>query len=216
MNLSAVFNFVLGCSPPKTALGSDMKKKIDGFVSSRLCCLSINRIQYMASSIAVIILLSSCQGARLQTILKKPLYEADITQIEQILYFVDQEKHEAALAENEKLERRYDDSENVSHDYSRVIIKSARINAILLKRIIQDKIKQSQNIEQLNSMNREMNSVRKDLTAQIDKLAHELKGMNIALKTIESLKAENRTLQQQIEDFKKIDLQSEQNINSTQ
>ncbi len=219
MNLSSVFNLVVDGLPSKLACGGYMQAKIKNYVSFMHGLLTINRIQNMPICLVIIIFLSSCQATRLQTIFKKPLYEADITQVEQILYFVDQEKYEAAFAENEKLERRYDDSENVSHDYSRVVITSARINAILLKRVIQDKnnrLKQSQNIEQLNSMNQEMNSVKKSLIAQIDKLAHELKGMNITLKTIESLKAENKALQQQIEDFKKIDLQSEQNINSTQ
>ena len=180
---------------------------------------AIHKIRNMAIGLVLIMLLSSCQGARFQPLFKKPLYEADITQFEQIFYCVDQEKYKAALAENKKLERRYADSENVSREYSRVIILSARINAILLNRVIQDKknhLKQSQNIEQLDLMNREMNLVKNSLNAKIDTLTHELRGMNTTLKTMESFKIENKTLQQQIEDLKKIDLQGEQNINSTQ
>ena len=196
-----------------------MKVKIKDFASFILCGLAIHKIRNMAIGLVLIMLLSSCQGARFQPLFKKPLYEADITQFEQIFYCVDQEKYKAALAENKKLERRYADSENVSREYSRVIILSARINAILLNRVIQDKknhLKQSQNIEQLDLMNKEMNLVKNSLNAKIDTLTHELRGMNTTLKTMESLKIENKTLQQQIEDFKKIDLQSEQNINSTQ
>ncbi|MDA3919042.1 MAG: hypothetical protein PF690_19040 [Deltaproteobacteria bacterium] len=43
----------------------------------------------------------------------------------------------------------------------------------------------------------------------MDELTRKLKGMKIALKTVERLKIENKTLRQQIEDFKKIDLQSD-------
>ncbi|MCP4669659.1 MAG: hypothetical protein GY857_00005 [Desulfobacula sp.] len=227
LNLAAVFNFVAGSLSSKTVRASYVKNKTNDFASFRPCGFKINKPGHIAIGFAAIMLLSSCQSARLQTLLKKPLYQADIIQIEQILYFVNQEKYKAALAENERLERRYDDSENVSYDYSRVIIKSARINAILLTGVIQDqrdRVKQSQDIEQLNltnkemhkKMHKEMNLVKKSLNAKIDELTHELKGMNIALKNMENLRAENITLQQQIEDLKKIDLQSEQNINSTQ
>jgi len=153
----------------------------------------------------VIFFLSGCQVGSSQILCKKPIYEADLRHIEQILNYADQEKFEASLAENEKLERRYNDSVNSSPDYSRVIVSFARMNTILLKRVIQDKSnlsQQSKKIEQLNLKN-------KKFKIKMDELTQKLKGMKIALKTVERLKIENKTLRQQIEDFKKIDLQSD-------
>jgi hypothetical protein len=49
----------------------------------------------------------------------------------------------------------------------------------------------------------------KEFKIKMDELTRKLKGMKIALKTVERLKIENKTLRQQIEDFKKIDLQSD-------
>ena len=71
----------------------------------------------------------------------------------------------------------------------------ARMNAMLLGKVIKDK----------NALDKQS----KKLNIKIDELTRELKGMNTALKTIEDLKAENKTLRQQIEDFKKIDFQSD-------
>ena len=143
----------------------------------------------------MIIILSGCQGDRYQILCKKPIYEADLRHIEQILNYADQEKFETSLAENEKLERRYDDSINSSPDYSRVIMSFARMNAILLEKVIKDK----------NALDKQS----KKLNIKIDELTRELNGTDTALKTIEDLKAENKTLRQQIEDFKKIDFQGD-------
>jgi DNA repair ATPase RecN len=156
-------------------------------------------------SLMVIFFLSGCQGDRFQISFTKPIYEADFRHIEQILNYADQGKFEASLAENEKFERRYDDSVNSSPDYSRVIVSFVRMNTILLKRVIQDESnlsQQSKKIEQLNLMN-------KEFKIKMDELTRKLKGMKIALKTVEHLKIENKALRQQIEDFKKIDLQSD-------
>ena len=135
----------------------------------------------------MIIILSGCQGDRYQILFKKPKYEADFRQIEQILNYADRGNYKASLSENEKLERRYDDSINSSPDYSRVIVSFARMNALLLEKVIQSK----------------------KLNIKVDELTRKLKDMNTALKTIEDLKAENKTLRQQIEDFKKIDFQGD-------
>ncbi len=144
----------------------------------------------------MIIILSGCQGDSYQILFKKPKYEADFRQIEQILNYLDRGNYKASLSENEKLERRYDDSINSSPDYSRVIVSFARMNAMLLGKVIKDK----------NALDKQS----KKLNIKIDELTRELKGMNTALKTIEDLKVENKTLRQQIEDFKKIDFQSDE------
>ncbi|MDA3917403.1 MAG: hypothetical protein PF690_10565 [Deltaproteobacteria bacterium] len=88
--------------------------------------------------------MSGCQGDRLQISFTKPIYEADFQHIQQILNYADQGKFEASLDENEKLERRYNDSVNSNPDYSRVIVSFVRVNTILLKRVIQDKSNLSQ------------------------------------------------------------------------
>ena len=162
-------------------------------------------IFHFTISLMVIFFLSGCQSDRFQISFTKPIYEADFQHIEQISNYADQGNYEASFAENEKLERRYNDSINSSPDYSRVIVSFARMHTILLKRVIQDKSnlsQQSKKIEQLNLMN-------KKLKIKMDELTKKSKGMKIALETVEHLKIENKTLRQQIEDFKKIDLQSD-------
>ena len=149
--------------------------------------------------------LSGCQGDRFQISFTKPIYEEDFQHIEQILNYADQEKFEASLAENEKFERRYNDSVNSNPDYSRVIVSFVRMNTILLKRVIQDK----SNLSQQSKKNEQLNLKNKKFKIKMDELTQQLKGMKIALKTVERLKIENKTLRQQIEDFKKIDLQSD-------
>jgi hypothetical protein len=164
----------------------------------------------------VIFFLSGCQGDNIQIYFKKPIYEEDFQQIEQILNYADQENYEGALAKNKNLERRFDDSINSDPDYSRVIMSFTRMNDILLWRVIQNQnnfSKESKKNEQLNLMNKkkneQLNLMNKKLNITIDELTRKLKGMKIALKTVERLKLENETLLQQIEDFKKIDLQSD-------
>ena len=162
-------------------------------------------IFHFTISLMVIFFLSGCQSDRFQISFTKPIYEADFQHIEQISNYADQGNYEASLAENEKLERRYDDSVNSSSDYSRVIVSFVQMNTIMLKRVIQNEnnlSQQSKKIEQLNLKN-------KTFKIQMDELTRKLKGMKIAMKTVERLKVENKTLRQQIEDFKKIDLQSD-------
>jgi hypothetical protein len=195
---------------------------------------------YFTISLTGIIFLSSCQGSKLHMSFNQPIYEAEFQNIEKVLNAVDQENYEAALAEAEKIERRYNDSDNISDDYFRVIMISIRMNTKLLRKVIQDKnnqLTQSQTIEQLHLMKKELNAklgkskikldqsntklsksnikLSKSKTkignsnTKIDNLTQQLRDMNTVFKTIERLQAENKILKQQIEDFKKIDLQSD-------
>jgi len=197
-----------------------IKEKADRIVCCTRCRVAGSNTCYIAVGSILIILLSGCQSTGLQTYFKQPAYDADYQHIEKILHYVDQEKYKIAFEKNEKLERRYDGSENVNHDYSQVILISARMNAAVLRKILKDKknhLQQVQKIEKLKFMNKQMDLTKKNLDIKIDKLTNELnKSTDKALKTVERLKSENKILQQQIENFKKIDLQKDKNITPTQ
>lgn len=149
------------------------------------------------------VLLSSCQS------LSRPEYVTDFQHLERIRSSISQEKFTAALAENDTLERRYDDSTNGSDSYARVILVSAQMNASLLKKVIQDEkifFTLSKKLEQLGIIIQKQNSAMGKLTLKQER-------MKALSKTVEGLEAENKTLRKQIKDFKKIDLEGDQ-INS--
>ena len=167
---------------------------------------------HLTISLGVIILLSSCQGKNPLAIFNRPVYTADYRQLEQIQNCIGQEKYDAALAENTKLERRYHDSVNVNNEYSRVIVISSQMNASMLKKVIQNKKTRSKlllKIEQHDLIVKKLNSKINKLNSKTNKLSKKIKNMNASLKNIEILKNENKKLRQQINDFKEIDLQAD-------
>ncbi len=149
------------------------------------------------------VLLSSCQS------LIRPEYVTDFQHLERIHNSISQDNFTLALAENDKLERRYDDSTNGSEPYARVILVSAQMNASLLKKVIQDEkifCTFSRKLEQLSMIIQKQNSAMGKLTLKQER-------MKALSKTVEGLEAENKILRKQIKDFKKIDLEGDQ-INS--
>ncbi len=123
-------------------------------------------------------------------------YIADLENLERVQGLIEQEKFKSALAENVKLESYYDYSTNQSGDYDRVIRVYARMNTSLLKKMIQDE----KNLLMLSKEVQEKDLVLKNLNLK-------LQSVTLLLKEVERLDAENKTLRQQIKDFKEIDLE---------
>lgn len=146
---------------------------------------------------------SSCQG------LTRPKYMTDLQHLERIRSSIDQEEFISALAENDKLERHYDEAINGSDDYARVTLVSAQMNASLLKKVIQDEKTFSLLFEEVD----QQGVIITQQKSAINKLTLEQDRMKALLKKMEDLEAENKTLRQQIKDFKKIDLEGDK-INS--
>jgi len=132
----------------------------------------------------------------------------DLQHLERIRSSIGQEEFPSALAENDKLERRYDEAIN-RNDYARVILVSTQMNTSLLNKVIQDEKTFSllfEEVEQLGVIITQQKSA-------MDKLTLKQERMKALLKKMEDLEAENKILRQQIKDFKKIDLEGDK-INS--
>ena len=165
---------------------------------------------HLAIGLGVMVFLSGCQSVELRTVHKEPEYVTAFQYLERVQSLMGQEEYTSALAENAKLESHYDYTESRSGDYDRVIRMSARMNTSLLKKVIQDEKKLfnfSQKIEEQDLMIGKQNVEIGRLNSEIDKLTRKLQELDTALKTVERLETENKTLQQQIKDFKKIDLE---------
>jgi len=166
----------------------------------------------------VMALLSSCQGLMRPEYLTRPEYMTDLQHLELICSSIGQEEFTSALAENNKLERRYDEAINGSDDYTRVILVSAQMNASLLKKVIQNEKTFSllfEEVDQQSVIITQQKSAIDKLSLEQDrvKLTLEQDRVKALLKKMEDLEAENKTLRQQIKDFKKIDLEGDK-INS--
>lgn len=183
---------------------------------------------HLAIGLSLLIIFSGCQQIAIKgqrpepqsiiTDIKQPVYETEHAQLEKIYNLMKEGKFGAALAENQTLESHLDYAQSRGSDYDRVIRLSTRINTILLKRIIQDdeKIvsfteehkKQGDRIRQQDEMLKKMRTMLNDINSQQIQLEQ-------AFEDIERLETENKTLLQQIETFKKIDLEETQ-INRTE
>ena len=172
---------------------------------------------HLAIGLGVMVFLSGCQSVELRTVHKEPEYVTAFQYLERVQSLMGQEEYTSALAENAKLESHYDYTESRSGDYDRVIRMSARMNTSFLKKVIQDEKKlfnfskkvgqQDLITEKLNAEIDKLNAEMDKSNAEIHKLTRKLQELDTALKTVERLETENKTLQRQIKDFKKIDLE---------
>lgn len=151
-------------------------------------------------------LLTGCLGSSLGVFPENPEFAANLHCLERVLILADQEKFEAALEENAKLERLYGDQADAGDDYVRVIMASVQINAALLGRLIQDEKKAlalSRDVKKRGLTIKKLNS-------RADRLARKLRGMEALSTVVKNLETEIGVLQQQIKDFKEIDLKMDE------
>lgn len=183
---------------------------------------------HLAIGLSLLLIFSGCQhiaskGQRPEpqsiiTDIKQPVYEAEHALLEKIYNLMKEGKFGAALTENQKLESHLDYAQSRGSDYDRVIRLSARINTILLKRIIQDDekiISFTEENKQQGSQIKQQEELLKKMETMLDDTTGQQMQLNQALDEIERLETENNTLLQQIETFKKIDLEETQ-INRTE
>jgi HAMP domain-containing protein len=161
---------------------------------------------HLAFACGIIALLSSCQGiTRFTPAPVETEYETDFHHLERARGFILEGEFKSALSENEMLEKRSENFNGGDENYSLMIMISARTNVFLLKKIIQDQ----ENLSRLSKNLEQKNWLIKKLTEETDRLTGKIREMNTLFKALADLELENKILQQQIRDFKAIDLEGE-------
>ncbi len=133
----------------------------------------------------------------------EPEYETDFQHLERVRSFILEGEFKSALTENEMLERRSENPTGGNDNYALVIMISARTNAFLLKKIIQDQ----ENLSRVSKNLEQKDLVIKKIRKETDTLTGKIREMNTLFKALADLELENKILQQQIRDFKAIDLE---------
>ena len=157
-----------------------------------------------------------------------PQYETDLRQLEQVRALVAKNEIDIASGVNRKLAKRYADTSREQNDYVRMISVASRINTMLLAQVLEDRKKYAylsekyadalRNIKELEKANtglKTKNSRLKTSTRQLATEKERLNDENLLLneknkqldEKNQQLNNETQRLEQQIEDYKTIDLE---------